>query len=328
MKRYLITGYSGFVSAHFMDFLSKQEIPASILGLDVSAPPPITERHRPGIKTKFVKIDLMDKDKLEHLIDEFQPDYILHLASYSSVAFSWQNPVASFQNNINIFLSLMEAVRSLKITPRILSIGSSEEYGNVNRDRIPLQEEFPLDPVSPYAVARVSQEMLSRVYVHGYGLDVILTRSFNHIGTGQRDNFVIPSFARQMAELKHQSLTTGELITGDLSVIRDFSDVRDVVAAYHALFEYGHKGEVYNVCSGDGRSLREVIQIMSELLGLDISITVNPALVRPSDNRVIIGSNEKLRRETGWAPKYTLRDSLQDLLESKIAELSTELLDS
>ena len=198
---------------------------------------------------------------------------------------------------------------------RILSIGSSEEYGNVDEKSLPLTEEHMPKPVSPYAVARVSQEMISKVYVDGYGLDIIMTRSFNHIGPFQSDIFVISSFAKQLVEMKNKGKNSGELVTGDTSIVRDFTDVRDVIVAYDLLLKNGKTGEIYNVCSGMGTSLNGIIEIMSRILDLNIHFRVNEKLVRPRDNKIIIGSNEKIKREVGWDIRITLEQSLRDIID-------------
>ncbi len=311
MLKFLITGYSGFVGGHFIDYLENNRIDSEIMGIDVNPAKEPVKNYR-YIKCNFIEQDLLDKDKIRYYINLSKPDYILHLASYSSVAFSWQNPIMSFQNNINIYLNLLEAVRILKIKCRILSVGSSEEYGNINQNKIPIREEYELEPLSPYAVARVSQEMLSRVYVRSYGLDIVLTRSFNHIGPGQKDSFVVPSFAGQLIDIKNG--IRKELVTGDTSIIRDFTDVRDVVAAYYALFMKGVRGEIYNVCTGKGYSLNEIIGIMEEILGVKSAIKINPDLIRPDDNKITIGSNEKLVKATGWKTRYDIRRTLEEIL--------------
>lgn len=313
MEKFLITGFSGFVSRHFLEHLERQKISSHVLGVDVSAPDfSLSDYHY--VKCSFEKTNLLDNDQVENIIFQFQPDFILHLASYSSVAFSWKDPIVSFSNNTNIFLNLLEKVRALNLGCRILSVGSSEEYGNVSESDVPLAETHPLSPVSPYAVARVSQEMLSKVYVDGYGLDIVMTRSFNHIGPRQRDIFAVSSFARQLVEIKKRGLSGGELVTGDVSIVRDFLDVRDVVAAYHMLLKKGVKGEIYNICSGSGVTLERIIAIISEILRIRVATRVNEKLIRPSDNRIIIGSNEKLKKATGWSVSYDLKKSLEDIV--------------
>lgn len=312
MEKYLITGFSGFVSKHFLEYLDSLGKSVSVLGVDVNEPQ-FDYTSYGQLKCSFQSLDLLDSGKLNKILYDFQPAYILHLASYSSVAFSWKNPLNSFANNTNIFLSLLEQVRGLGLRCRILSVGSSEEYGNVSPHDLPLLETSPLKPLSPYAVARVSQEMLSKVYVDGYGLDIILTRSFNHIGPGQREVFVVSSFAKQLTAIKING-APAQLVTGDLSIVRDFLDVRDVVRAYHTLFMKGRQGEIYNICSGTGTSLEKIILQMEHLLGIKVEKVVDKSLVRPNDNPIIIGSNAKIRRETNWEIKYDLTKSLADIL--------------
>jgi GDP-4-dehydro-6-deoxy-D-mannose reductase len=259
-------------------------------------------------------MDLLDREGIEGIIRQFQPDCILHLASYSSVAFSWRNPVTSFQNNTNIFLNLLEAVHSVNPGIRILSIGSSEEYGTLAEGKEIFHEDVALNPISPYAVARVSQEMLSKVYAKGYGFDIVMTRSFNHIGPGQKETFVVASFAKRLVEMKRGGVTAPKLITGDISLIRDFVDVRDVVRAYDGLLKKGKKGEIYNICSGSGYSLRDIIGQLVSILGIEVITETDEKLIRPSDNKIIIGSNKKIKRDIGWAPEITLRRSLEDVI--------------
>ena len=313
MKKILITGFNGFVSGHFINYLEKNNIKSEIFGIDINKSE-MDYSIFENVITSFVQLDLLERDSLENIIYNFQPNYILHLASYSSVGFSWKNPSLSFRNNMNIFLNLMEVVREVNPSCRILSVGSSEEYGNVTKDKVPLKEEYSLEPVSPYAVARVSQEQLSKVYCDGYGLDVVLTRSFNHIGPGQKDIFVISSFAKQLVEIKKGIKKERKLVTGDISVVRDFLDVRDVVDAYYKLFAHGVKGEVYNICSGNGISLREVIDIMCGILDIQIDLETDSNLIRPNDNKIIIGTNEKLKAATGWVQKIKLKKSLEDII--------------
>ncbi len=312
-EKYLITGFSGFVSKHFLDYLEANKIASEVLGIDINQTD-LNLTHFEYISCSFRKIDLLNKEQVEQVISDFKPDYVLHLASNSSVAMSWKKPVESFTNNTNIFLNLIETIRLLEIKCRILSIGSSEEYGNVNAADLPLKEEHTLQPVSPYAVARVSQEMLSKVYVDSYGMDIVMTRSFNHIGSYQKDIFVIPSFAKQLIALSKNNSEVKDLTTGDTSIIRDFVDVRDVVQAYYLLFKKGVKGQLYNVCTCKGTSLNEAIQIMAAELNINVSHHTDSALVRPNDNTIIIGSNEKIRKDTGWTPTISTEQSLKDVL--------------
>jgi GDP-4-dehydro-6-deoxy-D-mannose reductase len=313
MNKYLITGFSGFVGRYFVEYLENNEMNCQVKGLDIHNPDFGFDQYK-NVKIGFEKIDLLSKDQVEYIIHEFQPNYILHLASFSSVAFSWKEPVQSFQNNTNIFLNLIDAVRKLNMDTRILSIGSSEEYGNVNDEDLPLKENHKLNPVSPYAVARIAQEDLSRVYINGYGMDIVLTRSFNHIGPMQKSIFVVSSLAKQLVELKRSGKNRGHVVTGDVSIVRDFTDVRDVVRAYYLLLKEGKKGHVYNVCSGIGISLKDLIDIMAKHLNIEVDINIDDRLIRPADNKRIIGSNEKIKRELGWENSIPLEQSLKDII--------------
>jgi GDP-4-dehydro-6-deoxy-D-mannose reductase len=313
MKKFLITGFSGFVSKHFLNFLETKGEHVSVLGIDLHEPAFNTSGYK-HLTCEFAKLDLLSKDDVQNVIYQFQPNYIIHLASYSSVSFSWKNPILSFQNNTNIFLNILEAVRLNNIQVRILSIGSSEEYGDVTQKDIPLREEQSLKPISPYAVARVSQEMLSRIYVESYGLDIVITRSFNHIGPGQSELFVIPSFAKQLVEGWMRGEKEIILTTGDVTVIRDFLDVRDVVRAYDALLMKGRKGEVYNVCSGHGVPLSDILTLMAKSLNVHCRTMIDARLVRPKDNMMIIGLNKKIIQETEWKPEISLETAINDIL--------------
>jgi GDP-4-dehydro-6-deoxy-D-mannose reductase len=314
MKKYLITGFSGFVSQYFIEYLDNLEVPCEVLGVDINAPKFLFDKHK-NIKCHFKYLNLLERADVDTLISEFTPDYILHLASYSSVASSWKNPVTSFVNNTNIFLNVVECVRLLNHNCKILSIGSSEEYGIVKQEDLPLKETLHPNPISPYAVARVSQEMLSDIYANSYNLNIVLTRSFNHIGPGQSDVFVISSFAKKLVEIKKGISANKKIVVGNLDIIRDFLDVRDVVEAYYLLLNNGVKGALYNICSGSGTSLFNVLQMMMDILEIEVEIEVDSNLIRPADNSIIIGSNEKIKRDLSWSPKVPLKKSLYDVLK-------------
>jgi GDP-4-dehydro-6-deoxy-D-mannose reductase len=316
MKKYLITGFSGFVSYWFLKYLdSAAEEKIEILGLDLNRPEKFDDGYNfKNLEIRFIPLNLLDSAALEICLASFSPDFVLHLAAFSSVGASWKSPVASVMNNTNIFLNLVDAVRKNKIKCRILSVGSSEEYGNVSAGEIPLREDRLLNPVSPYAIARVSQEMLSKCYADSFGQDIIMTRSFNHIGPGQKDIFVVPSFVRQIVQGKLRGEKNIVLKAGDVSIIRDFTDVRDVVRAYVLLLEKGKSGELYNVCSGKGNSLEEIIAKLAEMACVQVSVQTDPQFVRPNDNMIIVGDNSKLKKATGWEPFHSLEETLRDMM--------------
>jgi GDP-4-dehydro-6-deoxy-D-mannose reductase len=306
MKNLLITGISGFVGSYLADYCKRNEQNIRIHGFDVSAPPDSR-----SAAYQYHQADLLDKAHIEELIQEISPDTIIHLASFSSVGDSWRDPIKSFKNNTTIFLNLLEITHRLKIPCRILSVGSSEEYGIVRTGDLPLTEDLPLNPVSPYAVARVAQEQLSHIYAKGFGMDIVCTRSFNHIGPGQADKFVVSSIGRQFAETKKSR--RDKLHIGNTAIIRDFLDVRDVVRAYYLLIKKGRSGETYNICSGQGISVAQLIDLYAELSGISPQVETRPELLRPVENPVVTGSYEKLAAHTGWKPEITLLHSLRDI---------------
>lgn len=319
MKKVLITGYSGFVSGYMVKALLEHENSYKVIGLTRKK----SFDRKADDRVEVIEGDLNDRKNLREVLQLVRPDYIIHLASDSSVSYSWEDPVKSFQNNTNIFLNLVEGIRLLKLPCRIISVGSSEEYGLVDPQYLPLCEDAPLNPISPYAVARVSQELLSKIYAQGYGIDVIMTRSFNHIGPGQRENFVISSFAQQIAKIKKGLATT--VTVGNLDVVRDFLDVRDVVKAYVLLMEKGKKGEVYNICSGEGYSLKDILLKMMRIAGIKSEYEIDPSLIRPADNPIIIGQNKKLSQNCNWQPSISIEESLTDIINEWAKELEFAL---
>jgi GDP-4-dehydro-6-deoxy-D-mannose reductase len=312
--RYLITGCFGFVGAHLVRHLRLVDPAAEIIALDRHAAPP----GFPEV-TRSYELDLLEEAALSDVFAREQPERLVHLASFSSVGFSWENPVESFKNNTNIFLAVLEQVRRCSRHTRVLSVGSSDEYGLVRSDELPLRETSPLRPLSPYAVARVAQEHLGEVYVRGFGLDIVSTRSFNHIGPGQSPTFVVSALAKQFAELARGKRAS--IAVGTTSVVRDFLDVRDVVGAYTALLERGTRGEVYNICSGRGASIANVIDMLATIAEVKPAITVDPALLRPVENELVVGAHDKITQAIGWRPTHTLEESLRAVYADWLARV-------
>jgi len=316
---YLITGAAGFVSWHLIDAIFKKDPKAQITGVDLVKPidPAI------GRPLQFIADDLSNVERLAKILETAQPRFIIHLASSSAVARSWQYPGETFKNNTAIFLNLLEAVRLANVGIRILAVGSSEQYGIVSADKIPLKEAEPPNPMSPYAVARVAQEYLSAVYTKGYKLDIVSTRSFNHFGPGQDSRFVLPGFAKQVAEIK-LGLRSSRIDVGELDIVRDFTDVRDVVNAYLALLDRGIAGEIYNVCCGHGRTIKDCLRGLITLAGVECEITKRPDLIRPIDNPIIVGDNSKIKSQTGWAPTISFETTLGDIYKYWLSKVMPE----
>jgi GDP-4-dehydro-6-deoxy-D-mannose reductase len=308
--RYLITGCYGFVGGYLVRHLRARDV--TIVALDRQPAP----AGFPAVDTSH-QLDLGDVEAVAAVLAAARPDRIIHLASFSSVGFSWHDPVQSFANNTNIFLSLLEAVRRHAPNARVLSVGSSEEYGVV--EQLPLVETAALRPLSPYAVARVAQEHLGEVYTRGFGLDIVATRSFNHVGAGQSPQFVVSALGKQFAELARGRRATLEV--GTTSVVRDFLDVRDVCTAYTGLLERGARGEVYNICSGTGTSIAGVIAMFAAIAGIAPRVETDPARVRPVENEQVIGSHAKLTAAIGWRPTIALADALRAIYDYWLARV-------
>jgi GDP-4-dehydro-6-deoxy-D-mannose reductase len=316
MKKILVTGISGFVGGHFVQYLTSHKNDFEIRGISRSKPswdfvplvPELLNGHN------FHQMDLMDIPKIKSVIEDVQPDYILHLAAQSSVAESWKTPVSSFMNNTNIFLNIIDTVRLNDNGARVLSVGSSEQYGIVSEANLPLIETAPQCPANPYAVARVAQEQLARIYAEGYGLDICCTRSFNHCGPGQNERFVVSSIVKQFVLISH-GMQEPVVHIGNGAIVRDFIDVRDVVTAYHILLIQGKRGEVYNICSGLGLAIQDIVTMLSDILGIYVEIHQERAQIRPIDNPCIVGSYQKIQRDLGWKPTIPFEQSLQTMYQ-------------
>lgn len=302
MKSFLITGVNGFVGRYFVEYLHDNQVDADIYGVGLTDTADMDN-------INYAKLDLTQRDKVSEFIKICRPDYIIHLAAVSSVARSWEDPAGCFINNNAAFLNLADAVRANNLKTRILSVGSSEEYGIYDE---PINELFVLHPKSPYSVARLSQEYLSKLYVDRFGMDIVMTRSFNHIGPRQSPQFVIPSFVQQLVNIA-DGKSENKMMVGNIDVVRDFTDVRDVVDAYYRIIKNAPNREVYNVCSGRGVKLRDVIDTTAQQLGINPNIVIDESRLRSNEIMQVIGDNSKLKK-LGWTPKHTLQQTIADMI--------------
>jgi GDP-4-dehydro-6-deoxy-D-mannose reductase len=241
------------------------------------------------------------------------PEKIFHLAAQSFVGTSFHAPQETLTTNIIGQLNILEAVRSLGINPYVMIAGSSEEYGLVYENELPIKETNPLRPLSPYAVSKVTQDLLGYQYFKSYGLNVVITRAFNHTGRRRGEPFVSSNFSKQIAMIE-KGKQEPIIHAGNLEAIRDFNDVRDIVKAYWLSLEKCKPGEVYNICSGKGYKIKEVLGILLSLTKVKVKITQDPDRLRPSDVPVLIGDSTKFRAATGWHPEIPFEKTLQDLL--------------
>lgn len=307
----LITGITGFVGSHLADFLLEKG------GIEVYG----IERWRSRTeniehikdKIKLTECDIRDASSVKKLIENLKPDKIFHLAAQSFVLTSWHAPQETLTTNIIGELNVFEAVRELGINPIIQIAGSSEEYGLVEEDELPVKEINPLRPLSPYAVSKVGQDLLGYQYYKSYGLNIIRTRGFNHTGPRRGEVFVCSDFAKQIVRIE-KKIQKPVIHVGNLEAIRDFTDVRDMVKAYWLATEKGKPGEVYNICSGKGYKIKEVLDILLSLAKEKIEIKKDPKRMRPSDVPVLVGDCKKFRETTGWKPEIPFEKTLKNLL--------------
>ena len=307
----LITGITGFAGSHLAELALKK-------GVDVFG----TVRWRSRLENieqikndvKLVDCDMRDFCSVKSALKKVNPDYIFHLAAQSFVPSSWSAPHETMTTNIIGQLNFFEAIRDLGINPVMQIACSSEEYGFVHPDEVPITEENPLRPLSPYAVSKVAQDMMGYQYYKSYGLKIVRTRGFNHTGPRRGEVFVTSNFAKQIAEIE-----TGKrekvIHVGNLDARRDFSDVRDIVRAYWLTVEKGEPGEVYNVASGIAYKISEILKKLLSFSSINVDVVQQQERMRPSDVEVLLGSYEKFNKRTGWKPEIPFDRTLSDLLD-------------
>jgi len=301
----LIIGAAGFVGGHLIAHLYKE-------GWQVSATKmPHETQELPN--AHVYTLDILDENAVTDLINRVHPNVIFHLAAQSSVAVSWEKPSLTVDVNIKGTLNLLEAVRRAQKPPRVLLIGSGEEYGTVPPENMPVRENQSLNPNNVYAATKAAQGMLGQIYARAYGLDIIRVRAFNHTGPGQSDLFVLSNFCKQVAMIK-SGLHPAEIRVGNLEARRDFCDVRDIVRAYCLLAERGQPDGVYNVGSGKAISIREALDMILRLAGIDVTIIQDPARMVPSDTPLMVADITRLTAHTHWFPQISLETTLTDML--------------
>ena len=305
-RKALVTGALGFAGLHLLAELERQT-DWDLIGL--------ARRHGSVAgRTRLLACDLRDAALVARVVAHHQPDIVFHLAAQTYVPRAIATPGETITNNVAAQVNLLEACRSAGLDPTILIVGSSEEYGQIRADDVPVPEEQPFRPVNPYAVSKIAQDMLGLQYALSYGMRIIRVRPFNHFGPGQSDRFVLSTFARQVAEAELQRIEPA-VLAGNLDARRDFLDVRDVVRAYRMLVEFGEPSEVYNVASGVAHRVGDLLDRLIAHATIAIDVRLDPARVRPSDTPVVAGDATKLREATGWEPLFTMDQSLLDTLE-------------
>ena len=317
--RLLVTGSGGFVGGHFVDYVHAEQPGVEVHGVVL---PHGGVSWRAASGARVLEADLNDPAAAAAVVEEVRPAAILHLAGQSSVHRSWADPAGTLRTNVLGIVHVLDAARRAGLRPAVLVVGSADEYGPVPASDQPLVETTPLRPASPYAVSKVAQAALALLYGPAGGMRVVVTRTFPHTGPGRGESFAESSFARQIAEIE-AGLREPVVEVGNLEAVRDFADVRDVVRAYDLLLEKGRGGEAYNVCSGRGRRIGDVLDRLLAATKVAIEVRVDPARLRPADVPVLVGDNAKLVAATGWQPRIPFEATLGDLLDDWRARVRT-----
>ncbi len=312
MERALVTGCNGFVGRALVGRLVSAGY--EVWGVDRSDAGPAAS------VTKHLHGDLNEEEFVASVVEEAKPSCIVHLAAQSSVAKSFDEPTQTLRDSAAPALHIVEHARRTQSSARVLLVGSADEYGPVSPAQIPVREDVAANPESPYALAKVIQNSVGRMYAKLYRVDAMMTRSFNHTGPGQRDAFVLSSFAKQIAEIR-RGLRAAEMEVGNLDVRRDFLDVRDVCDAYVVLLKKGRMGETYNICSGQSYRVGDLLRELCTLAGVHVSIRVDVKRLRPVDTPELRGDPSKMSSHTGWSPKISIQDTLKSLLDYWDGEL-------
>lgn len=312
MKSVLITGVAGFAGGFLAEhLLYKKDF--NVTGAYLSDNQlKFTSSIKDKIELK--KLDLLDTEATSDLIKSSKPDYVFHLAAITSPSESFKNPSGIISNNITAQVNLLEAIRAANIDAKILAISSADIYGLVDLKDLPIDENTPLMPVSPYAVSKLAQDFLGLQYFLSYGLKIVRVRPFNHTGPRQSDRFVVSSFAKQIAETE-KGVKAKTIHVGNLSVKRDFTDVRDMMAEYLLALEKGELGDVYNIGSGVSYKISEILDILLSLSTEKINIEVDRTLLRPKDEPELRCDRSKFTARTGWEPKIKIEQTLKDTLD-------------
>jgi GDP-4-dehydro-6-deoxy-D-mannose reductase len=307
--RALITGIAGFVGSHLAELLLKEGY--NVYGI-VRYRSKLDNIEHIKSEIHLLNADLRDSLSMEIAIREARPDYIFHLAAQSYVPMSWKAPSDTIETNVVGTINLYEAVRKLGLNTQIQFAGSSEEYGLVYPDEVPIIEENELRPLSTYGVSKVAGDRLSYQYFKSYGLNIVITRGFNHTGPRRGEVFVTSNFAKQIAEIEKGAEPI--IYVGNLEAIRDFTDVRDMVRAYFLTMNNCQFGVPYNICSEKAVTINSVLNRLLSMTKVEIKVVQDVKRIRPSDVPILQGDCTKFKIATGWERNFPLDETLEDLL--------------
>lgn len=309
--RILLTGVTGFAGGHLAEALLAAGH-RELFGISRHANWPGHWQNLAN-RVHLQACDLGSSDTLTAILRQVQPEQIYHLAGYAKTGESFQAPDEAWAGNLTATRALYDAVVRWDGRPRILFVGSGLIYGNSGAATVPPDENSPLRPDSPYASSKAAADLVSYQYTVSPGLDIVRARPFNHIGPRQSASFAIPNWSRQIVAIE-RGQAPAVLKTGNLSTRRDLTDVRDMIAAYMLLMERGRSGEAYNIASGQNWTMQEVLDRLLAVAGVRVEIHPDHDLVRKTDLSVVQVDVSRLRRQTGWAPRYSLEQTLSDIL--------------
>ena len=309
----LITGIAGFAGSHLAEYLLEHAQRVEVAGT-VRPRSRLDNLKDCAARLHLHDCDLTDASSVRAVLKSVRPERVFHLAAQSFVPFSWNAPNQCMATNVSAQINLFEEARALGLDPLIQVACSSEEYGHVEPHETPIKEDNPLRPLSPYAVSKTAQDLLAYQYHQSYGTRAVRTRGFNHTGPRRGEVFVTSNFAKQVAEIE-AGLRPPVIKVGNLEAVRDFTDVRDMVRAYWLALESGQPGEVYNIASGKGWMIGDILERLLALTHVKIGVEQDPDRLRPSDVPILVGDASRFRQATGWEPRIAFEQTLKDLLE-------------
>lgn len=294
----LITGSKGFIGSHL-----SAEFEANGYEVIMSD---IAEDN------DIIAMNIMDQAMIHSVLEKYHPDVLINMAGQANVGLSWKKPQFTFELNTIGLINILEAARTVDPKMRVIAVGSSDEYGNLRDAGVNVTEDIPVKPITPYAISKQAQELFAQLYVNSYGMDICMVRLFNLGGAGQMKGYMIADFASGVADV--ETGKSRQMSVGNLTSARDFTHVRDASRAIRLIAEKGHKGEIYNICSGKTYTAREILGKLIGMARSEIKIVQDPARMRPSDTPVVCGNHDKLTEHTGWLPELCIDDILTDAL--------------
>lgn len=295
----LVTGGKGFIGSHLAYEFTSHEYNVICTDLKESE--------------DIIEMDIMNQEMIQNVIKKYNPDIIINLAGQANVGLSWKIPQLTMRLNTIGMINILEAVKRVNPKIRVIAIGSSDEYGNLKDIGENVSEDTPVKPVTPYAISKYAQELFSHLYVNTHNLDVCMIRLFNLGGSGQARGYMISDFTSEVAEV--EAKIKDYILVGNLEASRDFTHVKDACRAIRLIAEKGHKGEVYNICSGTAYKAQEILEKIVDHAKVKIEVRQDPSRMRPSDTPVIFGNHTKLTDHTGWMPQMGIDQIITDALD-------------